>query len=57
VLFKLLDIPDEEEDEDELEGIDEEQQDQHDRESRMSGHNLDGDSIEGGDGDSKSQAG
>ena len=26
VLFKLLDIPDEEEDEDELEGIDEEQQ-------------------------------
>ena len=38
VLFKLLDIPDEEEDEDEIEGIDEDQaqQDQPERDSKLS---------------------
>ena len=55
VLFKLLDIPDEEEDEDELEGIDEEQQEYPERDSKMSSGNngLDGESVEG-DGENKS---
>ena len=55
VLFKLLDIPDEEEDEDELEGIDEEQQEYPERDSKMSSgnNNLDGESVEG-DGENKS---
>ena len=59
VLFKLLDIPDEEEDDDELEGIDEEHQDQQDRDSKMSsgGLGMDGESVEGGDLDTKSQNG
>jgi hypothetical protein len=56
-----LDIPDEEEDEDELEGIDEEQQqqDQPERDSKLSSGNngMDGESIDGGDGDNKSQNG
>ncbi len=58
VLFKLLDIPDEEEDDDEIEGIeDDQQQDQPDRDSKLSsGHNggMDGESVEG-DGENKSQ--
>lgn len=58
VLFKLLDIPDEEEDEDELEGIDEEQQDHQERDSKMSnGHGaggMDGDSVEGEGGENRS---
>lgn len=59
VLFKLLDIPDEEEDDDEIEGIDEDQQQQDypERDSKMSsGHNggMDGESVEG-DGENKSQ--
>jgi hypothetical protein len=45
VLFKLLDIPDEEEDEDELEGI--EEKSEHDRDSRISGMNGEGESMEG----------
>ena len=45
MLFKLLDIPDEEEDEDELEGI--EEKSEHDRESRISGMNGEGESMEG----------
>ena len=60
VLFKLLDIPDEEEDEDEIEGIDDDQaqQDQPERDSKLSsGQNggMDGESLEGGEGENKSQ--
>lgn len=45
VVFKLLDIPDEEEDEDDLEGI--EEKSDTDRESKMSGMNGDGESLDG----------
>ena len=55
VVFKLLDIPDEEEEDDELEGIDEEhQQEQPERDSKMSNNHIDGESIEG-DGENRSQ--
>jgi len=54
VLFKLLDIPDEEEDEDDLEGIDEEQNNDHnERDSKMSSGAPDGESVEG-DGENRS---
>lgn len=46
VLFKLLDIPDEEEEDDELEGIDDKSE--HERESRQSAlGGMDGESLEG----------
>ena len=51
-MFKLLDIPDEEEDEDEIEGIDDDQHNNEDRDSKMSSaqHNQDGESVENVDG-------
>jgi hypothetical protein len=52
-LFKLLDIPDEEEDEDEIEGLeDDQQQNNEDRDSKLSSaqHNQDGESVENVDG-------
>lgn len=52
-LFKLLDIPDEEEDEDEIEGLDDDQQNHNeDRDSKLSSaqHNQDGESVENVDG-------
>jgi hypothetical protein len=46
VLFKLLDIPDEEEDEDELEGIDDKSE--HERDSKQSGiGGMEGESLDG----------